>query len=188
MNSMLEHPLIAHGAFGTAVQHHRAPSNAAQPNQSSPGCARLVMGQADLQELQRMASTCGTPLVAAFLCGRYLVVTPRFEAGRPCARCFVRRFLSSPPPGLDSEAVLALSTLAGIESGFDPTAFAPSLVPLACALLDRQADGHGRHALLVDQAGLRHTHAPLVAVHGCACRGPGTGHARFTDFHSEMFR
>jgi len=61
-------------------------------------------------------------------------------------------------------------------------------VPLACALLDRQADGHGRHALLVDQAGLRHTHAPLVAVHGCACRGPGTGHARFTDFHSEMFR
>ena len=181
--------LIHHGAFGQAVHdwhESHAVADAVTAHEASH-CMFLVMGQADLPLLRETAETMQLPLVAAFLCGRYLVVTPRFEPGQPCAGCFTRRLVSSPPPGMHSEAVLALTTMAGVGSGFDPVAFAPSLIPIALSLLQHQSNTPTHHAILVDQAGSGHFNAPLVAIHGCACRGAVAGRNRFTDFRTELF-
>lgn len=189
MSAILNSHFIHHGAFGRAVQarHHALSDRNATTAHEADDCTFLAMGQADLLLLQETASTVRLPMVATFLCGRYLVVSPRFEQGRPCAACFARRLVSSPPPGVDSEALLALTTLAGVGSGFDPVAFPPSIIPIAVTLLQHQAKAPTHNAILVDQAGTRHFHAPLVAVHGCTCRGANAGRARFTDFRTELF-
>jgi len=147
----------------------------------------VVMGQADLSFIERTVQKTDTITAAAFLCGRYLVITPCFGSQASCAASFSRRFLSNPPPGLPSEAVLALSTHAGIESGFDSPAYAPAAPLLARLLLKRQVNSQPDHAILIDQAGMQHLHAPLVAVHGGNCSNTSFSN-RFTAFYSELFQ
>lgn len=181
------------GAFGQAV---RAASIAAGDVLHAPGpqsaddgsVARwLVMGHADLGRIEQVAASGPAPLVAAFLCARYLVVTPCFEQGTGCPSCFRRRFLSMPPPGLAVEAVLALSLRGGADSGFDAGCYAPALPHIARLLLHRQLKQRCRKAWLIDQSGMQHLSAPLVPVHGCACRGDNARPNRFTSFHRELF-
>lgn len=150
------------------------------------GAVWLVMGQADLRMVERAAESATGPTVAAFLFARYLVVTPCFHDTSVCARCFRRRFLSRPPPGVSTEAALALTMHADLDSGFDSPAYAPALPAIARLLLKRQTDARAQSAILIDQAGLQHRHAPLVAVHGCECRGERPARNRFTAFHSEL--
>lgn len=147
----------------------------------------LAMGQTDLHLLERVTESGTGPTVAAFLCARYLVVTPCFHAGSICATCFRKRFLSMPPPGLPVEAVVGLSLRAGTDSGFDVSAYAPALPRIARLLLKRQLESRSRNAVLVDQGGTQHIAAPLTAVHGCECRGQRRSPNRFTSFYSELF-
>jgi len=96
--------------------------------------------------------------------------------------------LSSPPPGLSSEAVLALATRAGVDSGFDSPMYAPALPLLARLFLKKQSRSFSTHAVLVDQAGMQHLHAPLIEVHGYGVRKASPSGNRFTDFYGEIFQ
>jgi len=148
----------------------------------------IVMGQADLGFLQATyQARKDRPLVCAFLCARYLAITPLFGRGSPCPICFQRRFLSMPPPGLSNEATFALTARAGVDSGFDSWAFPPILPAMARLWLRRQSMQNSRNAVLVDQAGLRHSYSGLTAVHGCQCRGYLVDGRRTTAFYEELF-
>gem|GEM_PF-2449817 len=192
---MTDFRLLHYGSFGRAVRtlceqkNDRFVGENTQQDLSKLSIPTwVIMGQADLSFIERTAQRADTITVAAFLCGRYLVITPCFGYQASCATSFSRRFLSNPPPGLPSDAVLALSTRAGIESGFDPPAYAPAVPLLARLLLKRQVNSQSDHAILIDQAGMQHLHAPLVTVHGIGnCSNTSSG-SRFTAFYSELFQ
>jgi len=192
---MTDFRLLHYGSFGQAVcalckqENDRfLVANTSKDLQEPSVPIWLAMGQADLPFIERTVCEADTHVVAAFLCGRYLVVTPCFGSGATCPASFSRRFLSNPPPGLPSEAVLALATRAGIESGFDSPAHAPAAPLLARLLLRRQVDSLSDHAILIDQAGMRHLHAPLVPVHGVGICSDKSSVNRFTAFYSELFQ
>jgi len=187
--------LVHHGSFGhtvrTLCEHENdnfLDADVCRPPQKSSIPIWLVMGQADLALMERTAQETDSMLIAAFLCGRYLVVTPCFGPHTASPKSFSRRFLSSPPPGLSSEAVLALATRAGVDSGFDTPAYAPMLPLLARLLLKQQSKNFSAHAVLVDQAGMQHLHAPLIDVHGYGRRKTSPSVNRFTDFYGELFQ
>jgi len=148
----------------------------------------LVMGQADLALIERTACDRRSILVAAFICGRYLVITPCLGPDAACAESFSRRFLSNPPPGLSSEAVFALATRAGVESGFDSPIYAPALPLLTRLLLKQQSKRLSMHAILIDQAGMQHMSAPLITVHGYRRHQTSLLANRFTAFYEELFQ
>jgi len=192
---MVEFCLSHYGSFGNAVRtlceqesDRFLDADACKDIKSSSIPTWLVMGQADLALIRRTTCEIGSILVAAFICGRYLVVTPCFGPDAACAESFSCRFLSSPPPGLSSEAVLALATCAGVESGFDSPAYAPALPLLARLFLKQQSKLLSTHAILVDQAGMQHMSAPLIAVHGYGRSQSSLSGNRFTAFYEELFQ
>jgi hypothetical protein len=190
----MRYQFVDRGTFGMAVRAcHESKAggvtcNTAERVDPSMDEATLIAaGQTDLDFVVRTATDSGGTSVAAFLCGRYLVVSPCFGPGASCPACFSKRFLSSPPPGLTPETVLAMTHCAGVQSGFDVPAFAPALPQLAVALLIKQSVTRSPVSILVDQAGMRHLSAPLIPIHGCACRGKGRGPERFISFYRELF-
>jgi len=192
---MTDFCLIHHGSFGHAVRtlceregDDFLDVNACGNSRQKSTHLWLVMGQTDLALMELIAREADSIMVAAFICARYLVVTPCFGPGAACPASFSKRFLSSPPPGLSSEAVLALATRAGVDSGFDSPAYAPTLPLLTRLLLKQQSKTHSHHAVLVDQAGMQHLHAPLIAVHGYGKSKPSPSANRFTAFHEELFQ
>jgi len=192
---MADFRLVHHGSFGHAVRtlceqenDNFLDADACRTSQKTSIPIWLVMGQADLALIERTAHETDSTLVAAFLCGRYLVVTPCFGPHAASPESFSRRFLSSPPPGLSSEAVLALATRAGVGSGFDSPAYAPTTPLLARLFLKQQSSTFSAHAVLVDQAGMQHLHAPLIEVHGYGQRKSSPSVNRFTDFYGKLFQ
>jgi len=192
---MTDFCLIYHGSFGHAVRtlceregddflDAAACRNFRQP--SIP--VWLVMGQPDLTLMKHIAHETHSEMVTAFVCGRYLVVTPCFGLHAACPVSFSKRFLSSPPPGLSNEGVLALATRAGVDSGFDSPTYAPTLPLLARLLLKQQSKSLSTHAILVDQTGMQHLHAPLITVHGHGKFQSSSSVNRFTDFYGELFQ
>jgi len=192
---MTDFCLIHHGSFGHAVRtlceregDDFLDVNACENSRPPPTPVWLVMGQTDLALMERIAREADSIMVAAFICARYLVVTPCFGPGAACPVSLSKRFLSSPPPGLSSEAVFALATRAGVDSGFDSPAYAPTLPLLARLLLRQQSKTLSTHSVLVDQAGMQHLHAPLIAVHGYGKPQPSSPANRFTAFYGELFQ
>jgi len=192
---MADFYLLHYGSFGNAVRTLCEQKNDCfldadtyKGIRKSSITTWLVMGQADLALIERTALETDSLLIATFICGRYLVVTPCFGPDAACPKSFSRRFLSSPPPGLTSEAVLALATHAGVESGFDSPAHAPSLPLLARLLLKQQSRQLSTHAILVDQAGMQHMNALLTTVHGYGQHQTPRPGSRFTAFYEDLFQ
>jgi hypothetical protein len=125
--------------------------------------------------------------VAALPFERHILVTPVFGPGRPCPRCFVRRWASQPPDGYHPEVVSAIDTVVSSTDDFEYRNISPLAATLVSEALLDSARRDASYALCIDQAGESVLSTPLRPLHGCACRGAGGGNPeRFAQFDDSL--
>lgn len=150
----------------------------------------VVLSSPDLRALQRIgAQLDGVQWSAAFPIGCSVMITPVFEPGRPCIKCFCKRWLSLPPSSLSPESAAALCYHASVETTFEFRAYHPMGISAVATMLRLQLANQSAKSIVLDTSNMIVQSSNLLPVHGCDCRGhrstPVSG-ARFVCFKEEI--